>query len=94
MKQDELPQAPEPQPEEKSVTTTVTTTTETKPATTTTTITKVLFIDDTAMFVEIAESLEIRSIHHEDCSSKSASLASFGLRNYEGAIDENMGLRR
>ena len=46
---------------------------------------EVLFIDDTAMFVKIAESLEIRSIHHQSYRSTCASLASFGLQNNEGA---------
>ena len=50
---------------------------------------QVLFIDDTAMFVQIAESLEIRSIHHKNYRSTCASLALFGLQNFEGAIDES-----
>jgi len=40
---------------------------------------QVLFIDNTPMFVRIAESLGIRSIHHTDYESTSGKLASFGL---------------
>ncbi len=40
---------------------------------------QVLFIDNTAMFVQIAEELGIRSICHVGYKSTRASLASFGL---------------
>ena len=48
----------------------------------------VLFIDNTPMFVQIAESLSIRSIRHTDFTSTRAKLASFGLQNGEGGIHE------
>jgi len=48
---------------------------------------KVLYIDNTPMFVQIAEGLGIRSILHTDYKSTRAKLASFGLEN-EGAIHE------
>jgi putative hydrolase of the HAD superfamily len=45
---------------------------------------QVLYIENTPMFVQIAESLGIRSILHTDYKSTRASLASFGLQsNYE-----------
>ncbi len=47
---------------------------------------QVVYIENTAMFVEVAESLGIRSILHKDCRSTFAKLASFGLRNDEGII--------
>ena len=40
---------------------------------------KVVYIDDTPMFVQIAEGLGIRSILHTDYKSTCAKLASFGL---------------
>jgi HAD superfamily hydrolase (TIGR01509 family) len=49
---------------------------------------KVLYIENTPMFVEIAEGLGIRSILHTDYKSTCTKLASFGLHNYEGAIHE------
>lgn len=42
---------------------------------------QVLYIENTAMFVQIAESLGIRSILHTDYKSTCAKLASFGLPN-------------
>jgi putative hydrolase of the HAD superfamily len=39
----------------------------------------VVYIDDTPMFVQIAEGLGIRSILHTDYKSTCAKLASFGL---------------
>ena len=45
---------------------------------------QVVYIEDTPMFVQIAESLGIRSILHTDYASTRAKLASFGLRNDEG----------
>jgi putative hydrolase of the HAD superfamily len=41
---------------------------------------QVVYIDNTAMFVQIAEGLGIRSILHTDYASTSARLTSFGLR--------------
>jgi len=40
---------------------------------------QVVYIDNTPMFVEIAESLGIRSIHHMDYNSTCEKLTSFGL---------------
>lgn len=45
---------------------------------------KVVYIENTPMFVEIAEGLEIRSVLHMDYRSTCAQLAAFGLRNDEG----------
>jgi len=42
---------------------------------------QVVFIDNTPMFVQIAEGLGIQSIHHTDYRSTCAKLASFGLQN-------------
>ena len=44
-------------------------------------IRNVLYIENTPMFVQIAEGLGIRSILHTDYKSTCAKLASFGLRN-------------
>ena len=44
-------------------------------------IEQIVFIDNTPMFVQIAESLGIRSILHTDYKSTCAKLASFGLQN-------------
>ena len=41
---------------------------------------QVVFIDNTAMFVKIAEGLGMRGIVHQDHKSTSAKLASFGLQ--------------
>jgi putative hydrolase of the HAD superfamily len=49
---------------------------------------QVVYIENTPMFVQIAESLGIRSILHADYASTRAKLASFGLRNDEGVIHE------
>ena len=49
---------------------------------------QVVYIENTPMFVQIAESLGIRSILHTDYMSTCAKLASFGLQNDEGAIHE------
>jgi putative hydrolase of the HAD superfamily len=46
----------------------------------------VLYIENTPMFVQIAEGLDIRSILHTDYRSTCAKLASFGLSNHEGAV--------
>jgi putative hydrolase of the HAD superfamily len=50
---------------------------------------QVVYIENTPMFVEIAEGLGIRSILHTDSGSTRAKLASFGLQDAEGAIHEN-----
>ena len=44
---------------------------------------KVLYIEDTPMFVQLAEGLGIRSILHTNYRSTRAGLASFGLENDE-----------
>jgi len=49
---------------------------------------QVVFIDNTPMFVQIAEGLGIRSILHTDYTSTCTKLASFGLQNDEGVIHE------
>jgi putative hydrolase of the HAD superfamily len=49
---------------------------------------QVVYIENTPMFVQIAEGLGIRSILHTDYRSTGAKLASFGLQN-EGATHEN-----
>jgi putative hydrolase of the HAD superfamily len=45
---------------------------------------EVVYIDDTAMFVQIAEGLGIRGVHHTDYRTTVAKLASFGLHDAEG----------
>ena len=50
---------------------------------------QVVYIENTLMFVQIAESLGIRSICHTDYKSTCTKLASFGLHNDEGDIHEN-----
>ena len=49
---------------------------------------QVVYIENTPMFVQIAEGLGIRSILHTDYRSTCAKLASFGLRNDDGVIHE------
>ena len=49
---------------------------------------QVVYIEDTPMFVQIAEGLGIRSILHVDYNSTCAKLDSFGLLNDEGAVRE------
>ena len=49
---------------------------------------QVVYIENTPMFVQIAEGLGIRSILHTDYKSTCAKLASFGLRNDEGITHE------
>jgi putative hydrolase of the HAD superfamily len=44
---------------------------------------QVVYIENTPMFVQIAEGLGIRSILHADYRSTCAKLASFGLQNDE-----------
>ena len=47
---------------------------------------QVVYIENTPMFVQIAEGLGIRSIRHTDYRSAFAKLASFGLQNDAGVI--------
>jgi len=54
---------------------------------------QVLYIENTPMFVQIAEGLGIRSILHTDYQSTRAKLASFGLQNYNEDI-RPLGPRR
>ena len=49
---------------------------------------QVVYIENTPMFVEIAEGLGIRSILHVDCKSTRAQLAMFGLQDDEGTCHE------
>jgi len=49
---------------------------------------QVVYIENTPMFVQIAEGLGIRSILHTDYKSTRAKLASFGLPNDEGVSHE------
>jgi putative hydrolase of the HAD superfamily len=49
---------------------------------------QVVYIEDTPMFVQIAQGLGIRSILHTDYASTRAKLASFGLANDHGVIHE------
>jgi len=49
---------------------------------------QVVYIDNTPMFVQIAEGLGIRSILHTDYRSTCAKLASFGFQEDEGVIHE------
>jgi putative hydrolase of the HAD superfamily len=51
-------------------------------------IRQILYIDDTPMFVQIAESLGIQSILHTDIESTRAKLASLGLGNNKEANHE------
>lgn len=51
-----------------------------------TTVEQVIYIENTEMFVQIAEALGIRSILHTDYRSTSAKLASLGLGTDAGAI--------
>ena len=48
----------------------------------------VVYIENTPMFVQIAEGLGIRSILHTDYKSTCAKLASFGLENDQGGLRE------
>lgn len=47
-----------------------------------------VYIENTPMFVQVAEGLGIRSILHKDYRSTCAKLASFGLRSDEGVVHE------
>ena len=50
---------------------------------------QIVYIENTPMFVQIAEGLGIRSILHTDYRSTCVKLASFGLPNNEGVIHES-----
>ena len=50
---------------------------------------KVVYIENTPMFAEIAEGLGIRSILHTDYNSTSEKLASYGLRSGEATAHAN-----
>ena len=49
---------------------------------------QIVYIDNTAMFVQIAEGMGIRSILHLDYRTTCAKLAALGLQNDEGAMHE------
>ena len=49
---------------------------------------QVVYIENTPMFIEVAEGFGIRSILHTDYKSTCAKLAAFGLRNDAGATHE------
>jgi putative hydrolase of the HAD superfamily len=49
---------------------------------------QVVYIEDTPMFVQVAEGLGIRSILHTDFRSTRAKLASLGLQHDKGVIHE------
>ena len=49
---------------------------------------QVVYIENTQMFVEVAEGLGIRSILHTDYKSTCVKLASFGLQYDKGTINE------
>jgi len=49
---------------------------------------QIVYIENTPLFVQIAESFGIRSILHTDYKSTSAKLAAFGLQPGEGVINE------
>jgi len=51
---------------------------------------QVVYIENTPMFVQIAEGLGIRSIRHTDYRSTCAKLASLGLENNEAVIHETI----
>jgi len=49
---------------------------------------QIVYIENTPLFVQVAEGLGIRGILHTDYKSTCAKLATFGLRNDEGVIHE------
>lgn len=51
---------------------------------------QVIYVENTPMFVEIADGLGIRSILHTDYRSTCAKLASFGLHNDDGVIQTKL----
>jgi HAD superfamily hydrolase (TIGR01509 family) len=52
---------------------------------------QVVYIENTPMFVQVAEGLGIRSILHTDYRSTCAKLALFGLQNDDGKKDDEQG---
>ncbi len=50
---------------------------------------QIIYIENTSMFVQVAEGLGIRSILHTDPNSTSTKLASLGLGNGEGPAHES-----
>ena len=50
---------------------------------------RVVYIENTPMFVQVAEGLGIRSILHTDYQSTRAQLAMLGLMTEEGGTREN-----
>ena len=50
---------------------------------------QVIYIENTPMFVQVAEGFGIRSILHTDYKSTCAKLASLGLRNHVGDTHES-----
>ena len=51
-------------------------------------VNEIVYIENTPLFVQVAEGLGIQSILHTDYRSTCAKLASFGLQSDEGAIHE------
>jgi putative hydrolase of the HAD superfamily len=49
---------------------------------------QIIYIENTPLFTQIAESLGIRSILHTDCKSTAAKLSSLGLQHGEGIIPQ------
>ena len=49
---------------------------------------QIVYIDNTPMFVQIAEGMGIRSVLHVDYRTTCAKLAALGLQNDEGAMHE------
>jgi putative hydrolase of the HAD superfamily len=49
---------------------------------------QIVYIENTSMFVQVAEGLGIRSILHTDYKSTCAKLASIGLQNGDGVVHE------
>jgi putative hydrolase of the HAD superfamily len=49
---------------------------------------QVVYVENTPMFIRIAEGLGIQSILHTDYASTCAKLASFGLHTGDGVVDE------
>ena len=55
---------------------------------------EIIYIENTPLFVQVAESLGIRSILHTDYKSTCAKLSSLGLRHGEGIIPQLKNLRQ
>lgn len=49
----------------------------------------VVFLDNTQMFIQVAESLGIRGILHTGCESTRTCFAKFGLKTEEASVDAN-----